>query len=138
MFPAFEDGILARMLPRNSDTKPVAFIGTSRPAESLAFYRDTVGLELLEDSPFAMVFDAFGTTLRVQKVQAVNPHPYTSFGFEVPDLERSVQALRESGVRTLRYPHFEQDELGIWTAPDGARVCWFHDPDQNVLSLSHT
>lgn len=32
--------------------------------------------------------------------------------------------------------HFEQDELGIWTAPDGsAKVAWFEDPDGNLLSL---
>jgi hypothetical protein len=29
-----------------------------------------------------------------------------------------------------------QDELGIWTAPTGARVAWFKDPDGNVLSIS--
>jgi len=36
----------------------------------------------------------------------------------------------------VRYPHFEQDELGIWTAPGGAKVYWFRDPDDNLLSLS--
>ena len=125
------------MLPASSGTKPIAFLATCRPAESLAFYRDTLGLEVLEDSPFAVAFDAFGTMLRVQKVQAVNPHSYTSFGFHVPDIENAVRGLREAGVSTLRYPHFQQDDLGIWTAPSGARVCWFHDPDENVLSLSH-
>ncbi len=29
-----------------------------------------------------------------------------------------------------------QDELGIWTAPSGAKVAWFKDPDGNILSLS--
>jgi predicted enzyme related to lactoylglutathione lyase len=30
-----------------------------------------------------------------------------------------------------------QDELGIWTAPDGgAKVAWFSDSEGNVLSLS--
>jgi catechol 2,3-dioxygenase-like lactoylglutathione lyase family enzyme len=136
MHSAGEDGILARMLSKSSGTKPVAFIATAHPAESLAFYRDTLGLELVRDTPYLIVFNAFGATLQVQKVQAVNPHPYTAFGFEVPDIEGAVRGLLESGVRTIRYPHFEQDELGIWTAPSGARVCWFHDPDQNVLSLS--
>jgi len=31
---------------------------------------------------------------------------------------------------------FEQDELGIWTAPGGSKVAWFKDPDGNVLSLT--
>jgi hypothetical protein len=29
-----------------------------------------------------------------------------------------------------------QDELGIWTAPSGAKVAWFKDPDGNTLSIS--
>jgi hypothetical protein len=29
-----------------------------------------------------------------------------------------------------------QDELGIWTAPNGDRVAWFKDPGGNTLSIS--
>jgi catechol 2,3-dioxygenase-like lactoylglutathione lyase family enzyme len=124
------------MLPPMSDTKAIAFTATARPSEALRFYRDTLGLELFEDTPFALVFDAFGTMLRVQKVGAVQPHPYTSFGLEVADIEAAVRGLSEAKVEMLRYPHFHQDALGVWTAPSGARVCWFHDPDGNVISLS--
>ena len=117
-------------------SRVVAFVATSRPSEALAFYRDKLGLPLVEDSSFALVFDAFGTMLRVQKVGSVSPHPYTSFGFDVPDIEAAVRELIEAGVDMLRYPYFEQDALGVWTAPGGARICWFRDPDGNVLSLS--
>jgi hypothetical protein len=30
----------------------------------------------------------------------------------------------------------EQDELGLWRAPGGALIGWFHDPDRNVLSIT--
>jgi hypothetical protein len=30
----------------------------------------------------------------------------------------------------------DQDERGIWTAPGGAKVAWFKDPDGNTLSVS--
>jgi predicted enzyme related to lactoylglutathione lyase len=30
----------------------------------------------------------------------------------------------------------EQDLLGVWTSPSGARVAWFKDPDGNTLSLT--
>jgi predicted enzyme related to lactoylglutathione lyase len=30
----------------------------------------------------------------------------------------------------------EQDELGTWTSPAGARIAWFEDPDGNTLSLT--
>jgi catechol 2,3-dioxygenase-like lactoylglutathione lyase family enzyme len=128
--------MLRCMLPRNAETRAVAFIATSQPERALGFYRDTLGLRLLEDTPFAIVFDAFGTVLRVQKVASVEPRPYTSFGLEVPDIEAAVDALGATGVTPMRYPQLEQDALGIWTAPSGARVFWFHDPDENLLSLS--
>jgi hypothetical protein len=31
-----------------------------------------------------------------------------------------------------------QDDLGIWSAPSGARVAWSTDPDGNTLSLTGT
>jgi catechol 2,3-dioxygenase-like lactoylglutathione lyase family enzyme len=116
--------------------KAIAFVATSQPTASLAFYRDVLGLRLVEDSAFAIVFDAFGTMLRIQKTDTVTRTPYTSFGLDVPDIEAAVRGLAKLGVEPVRYPHFSQDELGIWTAPDGARVFWFHDPDANLLSLS--
>ncbi len=30
----------------------------------------------------------------------------------------------------------DQDDLGVWQAPSGARVAWFKDPDGNLLSLT--
>ena len=118
-------------------TRAIAFVATSQPERALGFYRDVLGLSLVADTPFALVFDAFGTMLRVQKAARVQPTPYTSFGLAVEDIERSVHALAERGVVGVRFPHFTQDELGIWTAPDdGAKVFWFHDPDLNLLSLS--
>jgi predicted enzyme related to lactoylglutathione lyase len=35
-----------------------------------------------------------------------------------------------------RYAGLEQDELGVWRSPGGARVAWFRDPDGNTLSLT--
>lgn len=117
-------------------TKAIAFIATSNPGAALPFYRDVLGLRLVEDGAFAIVFDAFGTMLRIQKTDALKHVPYTSFGLEVPDIESATRELTKLGVEPVRYPHFEQDALGIWTAPDGARVLWFRDPDGNLLSLS--
>ncbi len=117
-------------------TRAVAFVATSNPPDALRFYRDTLGLTLKEDTPFAFVFDAFGTPLRVQKAERVVDAPYTVFGLEVDDVETEVQRLRQLGVTFVLYPHFEQDELGIWTAPGGAKVAWFRDADGNLLSLA--
>lgn len=40
-----------------------------------------------------------------------------------------------AGVVFRRYDGMDQDERGIWTAPGGARIAWFGDPDGNTLSL---
>ena len=44
--------------------------------------------------------------------------------------------MSASGIAFERYAFLEQDDLGIWTTPDGSRVAWFKDPDGNLLSLS--
>jgi predicted lipoprotein len=44
--------------------------------------------------------------------------------------------LRKRGVVFARYPNLAQDELGIWTTPDGNKIAWFNDPDGNTLSLT--
>lgn len=116
--------------------RAMAFVATQNPPAALAFYRDVLGLTLQEDTPFALVFDAFGTELRVQKAAEVVRAPYTAFGLCVDDLAAEVRRLRTHGVEAVRYPHFEQDELGVWQAPGGAKVFWFHDPDRNLLSLT--
>jgi hypothetical protein len=35
-----------------------------------------------------------------------------------------------------RYAWMEQDDIGVWSAPSGAKVAWFKDPDGNLLSVS--
>ncbi|MEZ5093484.1 VOC family protein [Nocardioides sp.] len=46
-----------------------------------------------------------------------------------------VDQLVRAGVVVNRYDGLGQDERGIWTAPSGTRIAWFHDPDGNNLSL---
>ena len=118
--------------------KAIAFLATADAQSACAFYRDTLGLELLEDSPFALVFDAGGCLLRIQKVEEVVVAPYTALGWSVDDIEARVDELVGMGVEFQRYPGMEQDERGIWNAPGAARVAWFRDPDGNTLSLTST
>jgi len=95
-----------------------------------------LGLRFIDDDDFALVFDAFGTMLRIQKTPEVVTAPYTAFGLEVSDLAARVTALLEKGVNPRRYPGLDQDAQGIWTSPSGAKVAWFADPDGHVVSLS--
>jgi catechol 2,3-dioxygenase-like lactoylglutathione lyase family enzyme len=119
------------------ETSPlVAFAPATDLDRAQAFYAGVLGLPLVERSPYACVFAAAGTTLRVTLVGATAGAPYTILGWEVPDIAVTVGALALAGVIFLRYDGMAQDDQGVWTTPDGARVAWFPDPDGNVLSLT--
>jgi catechol 2,3-dioxygenase-like lactoylglutathione lyase family enzyme len=122
--------------PRLGSRKIVAFVATSSPAKARRFYRDKLGLRLVEASPFALVFDAHGTMLRVTPVDKVAPAGYTVLGWQVPDIVDAVKRLRKAGVRFERYDGMGQDKLGVWQSPSGARIAWFKDPDGNTLSIT--
>ncbi len=115
----------------------IAFSVTRDSARALHFYRDVLGLTLVEDSPYALVFDANGTMLRVQKVADYTPHPFTQVGWKVNDIRKVAAELAGLGVALERYPFLQQDDLGTWSSPDGsAVVAWFKDPDGNLVSLT--
>jgi len=106
-------------------------------AESKTFYGEKLGLQLVSEDGFALVFNAHGTMLRVTMVRKIAPAEYTVLGWKVADIVAAVKGLQESGIVLERFPGVEQDDLGIWTAPGGgARVAWFKDPEGNILSVS--
>jgi catechol 2,3-dioxygenase-like lactoylglutathione lyase family enzyme len=126
-----------RKLGRHMSTsKIICFVATQNAATARKFYETTLGLKFVNDDPFATVFDANGTMLRVQKVQELLPATHTIAGWDVRDIGARMRELAEKGVCFERYPGLPQDELGVWTTPSGAKVAWFKDPDGNTLSLT--
>ena len=114
----------------------IAFIATTQPEQARVFYSEVLGLPLMEDTPFALVFDANGTMLRIQKVQTFTPAGHTVLGWHVVDVHEAVETLLKQGIIFDRYPDLPQDEQGIWTTPDGHKIAWFTDPDGNTLSIT--
>lgn len=114
----------------------IAFAATANAPQAKTFYVGTLGLKLVRDEEFALVLDAGGTMLRLAKVEAFTPAPYTVLGWEVPDLFKAVSELVRNGVQFERYDDYDQDALGIVGFPDGTSVAWFKDPDGNLLSLT--
>ncbi|HEX3893280.1 MAG TPA: VOC family protein [Terracidiphilus sp.] len=115
----------------------VAFVTIVDVDKARTFYRDTLGLTLVrEDLPFALVFDANGIMLRVSISKQRAALPGTVLGWDVPDIYATVRALESAGVAFERYGFLEQDAQGIWNSPTGAKVAWFKDPDENLLSLT--
>lgn len=111
-------------------------LGTTNANRARQFYEKRLGLRLIEEDGFALTFDVNGLVLRISKVRTLQPEPFTVLGWTVPDIRKTLQALKEVGVSFERFPGMDQDPLGIWTAPSKAQVAWFKDPDGNVLSLT--
>jgi catechol 2,3-dioxygenase-like lactoylglutathione lyase family enzyme len=116
--------------------KLVAFIPSLDLGKARPFYEEQLGLRLVSEDSFALVFDANGTTVRVAKVSELRPAQYTILGWEVSNVDYVVQELQKKGISLEKYNLPQQDGRGIWTAPSGAKVAWFKDPDGNVLSVS--
>lgn len=114
----------------------VAFLATTESQKSRQFYCDVLGLRFEEDSPFALVLRAANATVRIQKVPAFTPLPFTALGWKVEDVRATARQLQARGVRFERFEGMTQDDLGVWTSPSSAKICWFKDPDGNVLSLT--
>ena len=114
----------------------IAFAAATDLDRAREFYQGTLGLTLVDQNPFACVFDVCGTMLRVTAVAQVATPGYTILGWRVDDIDGTVAGLRARGVSFTRYEQMGQDDNSIWMAPNGDRIAWFSDPDGNTLSLT--
>jgi catechol 2,3-dioxygenase-like lactoylglutathione lyase family enzyme len=114
----------------------VAFVPTRDSAKARAFYEGVLGLKFIQDDGFALVLEGNGIRIRVAKVPEYEPAQFTILGWEVLGIGKVVADLVKKGIRFEQFGLPGQDEQGIWSAPGGARVAWFKDPDGNILSLA--
>jgi catechol 2,3-dioxygenase-like lactoylglutathione lyase family enzyme len=114
----------------------IAFVTTADAQRARRFYGGTLGLPLVSEGPFALVFDVGGQMLRVAVAEEVVAAPHTVVGWAVQDAQATARDLARRGVVFERFGGMDQDELGIWRSPAGADVAWFRDPDGNVLSIT--
>lgn len=118
------------------DQKIIGFLATTNAINARVFYEGQLGLEFVSQDDYAICFDIQGIALRIQIVEKFNPQPLTALGWQVASIEETVGRLTAAGVVFERYGALQQDPLGIWQSPSGAKIAWFKDPDSNVLSLS--
>ena len=117
-------------------SKIIAFAATADADKSKDFYKNVLGLPLMENTHFALVFDANGTSLRIQKTTEVRPPGYTVLGWEVASTKETIKTLADKGVSFKHFLELNQNAQGVWQTPDGAQVAWFSDPDGNLCSLT--
>ncbi len=114
----------------------MAFLPSTDPVRSRAFYEGVLGLTVSASDGFALVLDGGGTTIRVTRVEAFEPQPFTVLGWVVPDIAQAMAQLAQHSVEFMVFEGMGQDADGLWTAPGGHRIAWFKDPDANLLSLT--
>jgi catechol 2,3-dioxygenase-like lactoylglutathione lyase family enzyme len=116
--------------------KLVGFVPATDYEKARDFYVGKLGFEFISLDQFALAVKVGGHMIRITKMPNFAPLQGTILGWEVGDIEAVVGWLKNRGVAVEKYPFVQDQELGIWTAPGGARIAWFKDPDGNVLSVS--
>jgi catechol 2,3-dioxygenase-like lactoylglutathione lyase family enzyme len=114
----------------------VAFSATADGKRARAFYEGMLGLQFMSEDEFAILYDANGVSLRIQKVARVDPRPFTVLGWSVSSIDAAVSQLMAKGAVFERYASLQQDPRGVWRSPSGAKIAWLKDPDGNVISLT--
>jgi catechol 2,3-dioxygenase-like lactoylglutathione lyase family enzyme len=100
------------------------------------FYRETLGFEVEQENPAAIMFSsAGGTRLTVFSTPNPNRAGHTQAGWEVKDIEGVVRDLMDKGIA------FEEYDLptlktvnGVAETPAG-KAAWFKDSEGNLLGL---
>jgi len=104
---------------------------------SRAFYRDTLGLEVLRDDDERLILRCGGgSQLAVTRSTVGTADTQTQAAWRVPDIRAALTDLRARGIRIEAYtaPDPVTDAEGI--ADMGyAWAAWFLDPSGNVLAV---
>ena len=119
----------------------MALLGVADRDRARAFYSDILGPVFGIGAP---VIDPFGDQfpcgdgfIRLTTIPGWQAGQYPMLGWQVDDATAASRALLAASVALLRYPGFDQDDLGLWHSPDGGAVIgWFNDSEGNLLSLT--
>ena len=106
-------------------------------AKARTFYRDTLGLEVVDREEGLELEVGSGSKVFVYSKPDHRPATFTILNFPVEDVESAVEKLKSTGVRFENYdlPGIKTDERGIARADDGPVMAWFKDPAGNILSV---
>lgn len=117
-------------------TDLVAFVPVTDLDRARQFYEGVLELDVVAETPVALVLDACGTPLRLNRVPEPPRLGFTLIGWVVDDVHGTVGWLRERGVQMLTFDGLEHDTDGVWSAESGDRLAWFRDPDGNTISVT--
>jgi len=116
----------------DSPSRPT--IAVRDKAKAIGFYRDVLGLKLVDENPVGATFACGnGTFLEVYPSEFAGTARNTVAGFEVSDLEMAMRELRSRGID---FEEYESPRTADGIAQLGPnRGAWFKDPDGNTFAL---
>lgn len=104
---------------------------------ALAFYRDTLGLEVEEVPEMGMlrlVLPGSGARVLVYPKPGHEPATFTVLNLQVDDVDEAVVELNGRGIETAISTGMPTDARGVMRG-NGPDIAWFRDPAGNVLSV---
>ena len=100
--------------------------------ESVKFYRDILGLELLFEVPSGLAFfNCGGTRLMLTTLQGKeDDHKTSVIYYKVSNIKSSTEQLKLKGVEFEREPQFaaKMEDHDLW-------IGFLRDPDNNLVGL---
>ena len=103
---------------------------------SMAFYRDTLGLEVARRDPDRIVFRCGGgTQLVVTESTVGTADTQTQVAWRVADIRAAIDELRGRGVTIEEYEAPDPVTTDGVADMGHSWAAWFIDPSQNVLSV---
>ena len=118
------------------DKASTAIVAVSDIARATAFYRDTLGLEITDDSMGdVVVFRTGDTSLVVYRSEFAGTNKANAVVWGVGDeIDAIVADLKSKGVS---FEHYDGMALeGDIHVAGAMRLVWFKDPDDNILHLN--
>jgi catechol 2,3-dioxygenase-like lactoylglutathione lyase family enzyme len=105
--------------------------------QAMAFYRDTLGLEVTEANGLVTLHLAGGNNVLLYPKPTHTPATFTVLNFPVQNVDATVDELTKRGVRFQHYdmPQLKTDAKGICRSSGGPLIAWFTDPAGNILSV---
>ena len=113
----------------------VATIPVSDLERSKRFYGETLGLALVNESPFAVRYDSGGGSQISIFKRPPTMTEHTLAHFEVADIEAAVRDLGAKGVVFEEYGEGPLRTTNSIAQLGPARGAWFRDPDGHILGL---
>jgi catechol 2,3-dioxygenase-like lactoylglutathione lyase family enzyme len=113
-----------------------ATIAVSDLDRARKFYEGTLGFKVKDDRSDGVTYeDSTGGWFLVYPSQFAGTAKSTYMSFEVSDLVKAVDELRERGVVFEEYDMPNLKTVNGIAEIQGVKGAWFKDPDGNILSV---